>query len=155
MRWIALVTVAALTSLVFARSAAASTTTSTVTGTRTIDFILPSLCSGEQIEVLGEYRFVAHITESANGQTIELNHFTSAGATGTGLTSGDTYQVVDVFTFLDDLSGAPYAATLTLRQQFISRGAGNSFFLFLTEHFTIDANGEGHALVGNVEIECR
>lgn len=147
--------VAALASMVLASSAAAEATTSTVTGTTTVGFSFPSPCSGEQIAVLEEFRFVAHFTQSAHGDTINLNHVTSAGATGTGLTSGDTYQVVNVFTFLDDLSGAPYAATLTLRQQFVGPGAGNNFVLFLTVHFTIDANGEGHADVQRVETECR
>ena len=98
---------------------------------------------------------MTHSTQTPSGATTTLNHVTSAGATATGLTSGDTYQVVNVSAFRDDLSAPPYAATLTLTQQFIGPGPDDNFVSFITIHFTIDANGDGHADVQRVDTECR
>src|SRR5215208_4695031 len=152
----ALSVVVALASMLLLPSAAVGqATTSTTTSTGLVGFIITSPCSGEQISVLEEFRFVMHSTQTPSGDTTTFSQVTSAGATGTGLTSGDTYQVVNVFAFRDDPSGAPYAATLTLTQQFIGPGPDDNFVSFITIHFTIDANGEGHADVQRVDTECR
>lgn len=141
---------AALAGGVLSSAAAAATTPSTVTGSNTVFIAVTSPCTGEHVEVLQDMRFVAHLSDSEHGNILQVLHLTSAGATATGLTTGDTYQVVDIALFRDDFSSAPFDATLILRQQFIGRGNGDNFVLDWHVHFTVDANGQLHADINKI-----
>jgi hypothetical protein len=119
-----------------------------------LGLILPSECAGEPIEFTGESRNVLVFVQSDSGETKLISH-TVSNVSGTGLTTGETYRLVSVFSFPDDLSGAPYSATLIQRFHVIGPNRGDNFILDLVAHFTISANGEGHAFVSRFTQECR
>jgi hypothetical protein len=108
----------------------------------------------EPIELSGTIRNVAHTTVSESGNAFSLFRLQLVNVTGIGLVTGDSYRFLDSYTFRDDLSGAPYAATLVIRQRVITSDQERRSDLRLLVHFTLDANGEPHADVSNFEQSC-
>jgi hypothetical protein len=115
---------------------------------------IPSVCANEPIRFTGKSRTVLVFVQSDSGNTKLISH-RFANLSGTGLLTGETYRLVSVFSFADDLSGVPYSATLIQRFHVIGPNRDDNFILDFVAHFTISANGEGHALVQRFTQQCR
>lgn len=76
---------------------------------------------------------------------------------GTGLDTGDRYQGTGVskrsLSFSD--VGFPFTFTAVESFRIVGRGEGNDFFLHVTEHTTVNANGETSSQVLQLREECR
>ena len=154
---VGLVVMAALASLQIASSASAEALVQTEVLKAPISFTIADTCTGEDIAVVGELHFLAHVTSTPNGKLFTIDQAAFEGVTGTGLTSGLTYRALGASMQRSNLSGGPFPNdhTYIVREQFILPGAGNNFAFFFTAHLTIDANGVAHAAFDNLKSECR
>jgi|1185.fasta_scaffold173154_2 hypothetical protein len=109
--------------------------------------------AGEAVESRGIIHRVIHITENANGFHLTL-HGNPQGVTGTGLTTGDTYQTNGVFNAHENdlIPGV----TESIRDAFklVGPGPDNNFSVITTFHLTINANGEVVVDSEDFSIEC-
>lgn len=109
--------------------------------------------AGEAVESRGTIHRVIHITQNANGFHLTL-HANPQDVTGTGLTTGDTYQTRGTFNAHENdlIPGV----TETIRDAFklVGPGPDNNYSLVTTIHLTINANGEISQESEDFSIEC-
>jgi hypothetical protein len=96
-------------------------------------------CNGEMVATEAEQLENITLVVSENG--VQFSIVTNIHGVGTGLTTGAKYQLSAVATAHVGEGGAE---NQTLWQDFVFNGQGNvpNFLVQLTEHFTINANGE-------------
>jgi hypothetical protein len=96
-------------------------------------------CNGEMVATEAEQ--VENITLVTNENGTHFSVVTNIHGSGTGLTTGAKYQLSAVSTAHSSEGGAE---NQTLWQDFVFNGQGDvpNFLVQLTEHFTINANGE-------------
>lgn len=109
--------------------------------------------AGEDVLFEGTLHTLTRTTESASGQVSYTVHENPQGVKGTGQITGDTYQLSGTATDRGTL-GPGQTATLTLRFLAIGPGTDNNFYLRLTGHYTVNANGEFTADFFEVASEC-
>jgi hypothetical protein len=99
---------------------------------------------GENVLVQGFVHLRYVLVQNGNRYTYTENA-NPQGITGTGVVTGDVYRGTGkTFTsysgdIADDMS---MQGTVVDRFHFVGPGPGNDFYLKMTEHFTISANGE-------------
>jgi hypothetical protein len=114
--------------------------------------------AGEPVLISGTLHVLIHETISDAGQAQFKFHFQPQGASGVGLTTGDTYRATGVTqqtTTVDLTDGAPLEFTFINNFRIIGRGRDNNLLVHLTVHITVNANGELTAEVVNTSAECR
>ena len=96
-------------------------------------------CNGEFVATEAEQ--LENITLVTNDNAIEFTVITNIHGVGTGLTTGAKYQLSAVSTAHNSQAGAD---NQTLWQDFVFSAQGDvpNFLVQVTEHFTINANGE-------------
>jgi hypothetical protein len=95
------------------------------------------------------------ITETVNDNHVSLKiHFQPQGATGMGLTTGDTYRATGV-TQEHIALGPTITDTFINNFPIIGPGPDNNLLVHQPIHVTFNANGELTADVVNTSVECR
>jgi hypothetical protein len=136
-------------------AAAAEAQPITLKDTIPLHMEVTSPCSGEQILVSEDLKWIGHLSDiDPENRKLQLLHTNAANATATSLTTGETYRFVHASTSRDDFSGAPFVSTFIVHQQFLGLGTGDSFRLLIHLLLTVDANGEVRGDIQKVEIEC-
>jgi hypothetical protein len=136
--------------------AKASTFTSNVSLPIDLIFFVPCAAggAGEEVHVTGQIHELFHVTlDGRGGFHLEL-HQNARGVRGTGLTTGDKYQVTGMF-HTSNNGKVGYEETLANNLHFIGKGSGSNFLLHQTFHITVNANGAVTAFVDNSRVECK
>jgi hypothetical protein len=109
--------------------------------------------AGELVVLEGDLHGLIAITENDNHLSVKT-HFQPQGISGTGLSTGDTYQGTGV---TQDHFTTGLAETFTFVNNFriIGQGLDNNFLVHETFHVSINANGEVTAVVDNFSVECK
>jgi hypothetical protein len=109
--------------------------------------------AGEAVLVEGTLHVL--ITETVNDNHVSFKaHFQPQGATGTGLTTGDTYRATGLTQ--EHISiGPSLTDTFINNFRIIGPGPDNNLLVHQTIHLTINANGEVTSMVVNTSVECR
>lgn len=116
---------------------------------------VPCAADGAGELVLIEGTLHVLITETVNGNNASFKfHFQPQGATGTGLTTGDTYHATGV-TQEHVTLGPGLTDTFVNNFRIIGQGPNNNLLIHQTIHITINANGVVTAEVVNTSVECR
>jgi hypothetical protein len=117
--------------------------------------VVPCANDGAGEAVLVEGRLHVLITETVNDNHASFKiHFEPQGATGTGLTTGDTYHATGV-TQEHFSIGPNVTDTFINNFRIIGPGPDNNLLVHQTIHVTINANGEITSMVVNTSVECR
>jgi opacity protein-like surface antigen len=105
------------------------------------DFIYFNPCTGEDVHIVGDVTFST--TSTVTDNTISGTMHSVFIATGTGLTSGLTYQETVVFnrSFQTSLQNGEATNTMQGVISVIAPGGGNNQYDPIFLHTTIDANG--------------
>jgi hypothetical protein len=112
-------------------------------------------CNGELVEVNGEVHHLVTTTSTPSGNLHITDHIV-VRATGIGATTGATYQLREVGTVSHTVSGPlPESFTFIDTGGLIGQGSSADFHFKIHFHFTINANGEVTADIGDVNILCR
>jgi hypothetical protein len=109
---------------------------------------------GEVVQWTGEIQAVFHVTfDSAGGVHLKI-HGNAQGLSGTGLTTGDKYQVTGAS---DLATNVKVGAETTIVNNFhiIGPGKGNNFLLQELFHVTVNPDGTVTAFVDNLREECK
>jgi predicted small lipoprotein YifL len=109
--------------------------------------------AGELVQLEGSVHEVTRTTETGSGAFSFTLHINPQGVTGTGLTTGDTYQGTGAFTLRGHLQQGE-VFTVTDVFNVIGPGPDNNFRAHTTFHFTVNANGVVTSEVENVSVEC-
>ena len=112
--------------------------------------------AGELVLVQGTLHLQDHITINNNRANIKT-HAQPQGASGVGLTTGDTYNATGVTQEQDSIPIVNGAFEFTFINNFriIGQGPNNNLLVHQTIHQTINANGEVTTTVVNQSVECR
>ena len=112
--------------------------------------------AGELVLIEGTLHIQSHTTINKNRVSLKI-HFQPQGATGTGLTTGDTYHATGVTQEHDSLPITGGAANFTFINNFrvIGPGPDNNLLVKQTVHVTVNANGEVTSEVDNTSAECQ
>lgn len=112
--------------------------------------------AGELVLVEGTLHIQSHTTINKNRASLKV-HFQPQGATGVGLTTGDTYHAVGVTQEHDSVPIENGAFNFTFINNFrlIGPGPDNNLQVKQTVHVTINANGDVTSEVDNTSIECQ
>ena len=137
---------------------------STVTTNERVPFALVAFVpcanngAGELVEVSGTLHVLTHETISDAGHAQFKVHFQPQGASGRGLTTGDTYRATGVtqeIQTVDLTDGAPQEFTFINNFRIIGKGPNNNLLVHQVIHITINANGELTSEVVKTTVECR
>lgn len=150
---------ALLTAIIIPTTARAQATTSTTSFTLPLNQIVFVPCAnggvGESVQLSGYRHIVIHRTE--NGDHVIRKSYVLAKASGTGLTTGDTYHTASMnhhlLTFQSDAE--PFIATHIDTLMFIGQGPGNNFIVHLNDHLTFNGNGELITQNFNFHTDCK
>jgi hypothetical protein len=109
-------------------------------------------CNGEMVATEAEQLENIHLVVNDNG--LHFSIVTNIHGSGTGLTTGAKYQLSAVATAHLSQGGAE---NQTLWQDFVFNGQGDvpNFLVQLTEHFTINANGEPVVDFRHLTTKCQ
>jgi hypothetical protein len=134
----ALALVGALACVVVTAAPAAVVTRSTFHS----EFTFADPCSGELVAISGDVESL--VTSTVNDNTISGTFHSLFKATGTGLTSGLTYQETVEFNRAFETSLQNGEATITQEGliSVVAPGRGNNLFSPIFFHSTVNANGE-------------
>jgi hypothetical protein len=114
--------------------------------------------AGEVVLISGTLHVLIHQTISDAGHGQLKLHFQPQGASGVGLTTGDTYRATGVtqqMETVDLTDGAPATFTFINNFRIIGPRRDNNLLVHQNVHFTVNANGELTAEVINTSVECR
>jgi hypothetical protein len=109
---------------------------------------------GEVVQWTGEIQAVFHITfDSAGGVHLKI-HGNAQGLSGTGLTTGDKYQVTGASN-IEFNSKVGLEQTIGNNFHIIGPGKGNNFLLHELLHVTVNPDGTVTAFIDNIRAECK
>jgi hypothetical protein len=109
--------------------------------------------AGELVLVEGTLHVL--VTETVNDNHVSFKiHFQPQGATGIGLTTGDTYHATGV-TQEHVSIGPGLNDTFVNNFRIIGEGPDNNLLVHQLIHLTINANGEVTADIVSSSVECR
>ena len=114
---------------------------------------------GEEVHIIGEVQTMTTLTIDGSGGahvTVRGNYI--EGVTGTGLSSGDAYRGVGVFSITlnwDPETGFPLSRTHESLFQLIGEGSNNNLVVFGVVHVTVGPDGVPRSDVTQFHIECR
>ena len=109
--------------------------------------------AGEDVLLSGRLHVLLHLTITSNG-VIAKGHFQPMGVSGTGVSTGDSYQGTGV---TQDINASHEGVSLTLNNNFriIGPGPGNNVLVHHVFHLTIGPSGEIVNLTTHFSSECR
>ena len=110
--------------------------------------------AGEDVLVTGTLHVLSHVTIDAKGGIHVKQHFQPQGATGVGLTTGDTYHATGVTQEHFNATGG-FTDTFINTFRIIGQGPGNNLLVHQTIHVTVTPNGDVTSEVVNTSVECR
>ncbi len=113
-------------------------------------------CAGELVLLSGNLHVLITLTIDANGGVHTKAHFQPQGASGTGLTTGDTYRAVGVTqqTLNINSGGLPLTFTAVNNFRLIGPGTDNNLQVHQVTHVTINENGVVSSLVIQNNVTC-
>ena len=96
------------------------------------------------------------VTSTVNGNNVSGKFHGSDTGSGTGLTTGDKYQMSGVtnIPFKDSLQNGQFMQTFVSRTKFTGQGPSNNLVFRSTFHVTINANGEVTVVRSESTVEC-
>ena len=152
----------ALTLLILSVAGAALAQALTITTNDFVPFALIAFVpcanggAGELVLVQGTLHLQDHITINGNRASIKT-HAQPQGASGVGLTTGDTYNATGVTQEQDSIPIINGAFEFTFINNFkiIGQGPNNNLLVHQTIHQTVNANGEVTTFIDNTTVECR
>lgn len=152
----------ALTLLILSVAGAALAQALTITTNDFVPFALVAFVpcanggAGELVLVQGTLHLQDHITINNNRANIKT-HAQPQGASGVGLTTGDTYNATGVTQEQDSIPIINGAFEFTFINNFriIGQGPNNNLLVHQTIHQTITPNGDVTTTVVNQSVECR
>ncbi len=152
----------ALTLLILSVAGAALAQALTITTNDFVPFALVAFVpcanggAGELVLVQGTLHLQDHITINGNRANIKT-HAQPQGASGVGLTTGDTYNATGVTQEQDSIPIINGAFEFTFINNFkiIGQGPNNNLLVHQTIHQTVNANGEVTTFIDNTTVECR
>src|SRR5207249_4828891 len=113
--------------------------------------------AGELVAINGYAHTLTNVTISnSSPPTVHLKVFRqSQGVSGTGLTTGDKYQVTHVIQTEQNFDG-PLPSTFTFLNNLliVGPGPGNNLLLHENVHVTVNANGDVTATHDNLSVDC-
>jgi hypothetical protein len=155
-------TVAAIASIVGASGVASAAATPQTTVIRTpVSDTVSLICVDEPVFVTGYLQTTVHITQNASGGFTVVQTSSAQDFHGTGQTTGQEYRIVGPpfnNTISHSTSGSP-ATTFTneVEASIIGQGQPNPgpvFHIRITEHVTVNANGDVTAEVSQFSSVC-
>jgi hypothetical protein len=111
--------------------------------------------AGEMVFLSGNLHTLFHFTDDGAGGFHGMNESNPQGVSGTGSSSGDSYQGTGVTLSHFNTSGLPFNQTFVNNFRIIGQGNGNNVLVHQTFHITVNANGQVTAVVDNFSAECR
>jgi len=113
-------------------------------------------CAEEAIAITGEFRITTMTVVDASGGIHATFTLVPVKVRGVGLTSGITYKAVggERDTFTSAANGA-FTFNYTSMFNLVSQGSTDNLQAFVTNHFTVDANGDVTVERFDVRAECR
>lgn len=111
--------------------------------------------AGEDVAVEGFLHVLITETVDRNGVVHTTSQFQPMGISGTGLTTGDSYQATGITR--DQISGTepPFEVTFVNNFRIIGQGTGNNLLIHEVFHVTVNANGELTVFVDHLSAECK
>lgn len=109
--------------------------------------------AGENVEFAGDLHIISRVTQSASGNFSITFHENPLGMHGTGVVTGDTYQVTGAGNQTMTL-GPGQTETFISQFPVIGPGPDNNLKLHTTTHVTVNANGEVTSVVDNTSATC-
>ena len=117
-----------------------------------MDVQTPPCGGNEAVALQGSMKMTVGVTFDESGGSHFSMHSNFQGVTGTGMSSGFTYEVPTTMNSNLDLGSAnTLTITLTANVRFISHGSAPNFNLHENFHITINANNEITVLFDNFE----
>jgi hypothetical protein len=111
-------------------------------------------CNGELVEVSGEVHHLVTTTTTPNGHLHVTDHIVVRAA-GIGATTGAAYQLREIGTVSHTVNGLPESFSFIDTGGLIGQGDSSDFRFRIHFHFTVNAQGEVTADIGDVTILCR
>jgi hypothetical protein len=135
-------------------STRAQADTFTVNSDLPIDAIVRPPCTREAVHISGTAHILFHITrDSTDGLHIKMQT-NYQGVSGTGLTTGDKYQVIGV-SQNEYNSTVGSVETINNSLRYISQGNRDNLLIHALFHVTVNANGTVTASFLNFSRECQ
>ncbi|WP_437817699.1 hypothetical protein [Sorangium sp. So ce1078] len=122
-----------------------------------INIAVPNPCVPEFVVLTGDLHILLHINANEGGGSNFVFHSNYQGIEGVGLTTGSQYRGVNTQTLKVELGsgGLPSVFTNVVDIRLIGQGQTENFVVHLTQHITVNENGEITAIVDNATTECR
>jgi hypothetical protein len=111
--------------------------------------------AGEDVHFTGYSHEVFHVTLHPSGEYQMTAHFNLQGAKGTGLTTGDTYQVIHNGNQVVHIGKVGDTFIEVLNFRIIGPGPGNNYLSHMNFYVTVNANGEVTTQVENIKVTCK
>lgn len=130
----------------------------TTTTSQTIPFTstLANPCNGDLVTFQGNMHSTNHVTFDASGGYHLKTHVNYQNVTGTGIPSGNNYNVrTTTNETVNDNDGPQYETTVIQNIKLITQGPALNYFLQVVFHITINANGQTTSTVDEAKIQCR
>jgi len=111
--------------------------------------------AGEVVDLSGDLHSLITLTINNNNFSMYM-HFQPQGISGTGETTGLSYQATGVTqqTTNGSFVNGQFNTTFINRFDIIGQGSGNNFRVRETAHITVNANGTVTVTFDNFVIEC-
>jgi hypothetical protein len=111
-------------------------------------------CTGEPMQLEGEFQQVTHTTLSQNGyHTVSSSHIINM--TGTGLQTGDKYRITGTaHTVGASLRNGIEVSNDGATEVVISKGSSPNALVHLLFKYTVDADGQPNMVVTAETIRC-
>lgn len=112
--------------------------------------------AGEVVRLSGPLHVLITFTINDN-QISGKTHFQPQGISGTGMTTGDTYQATGVTQdhFSSSLQNGQFNQTYVNNFRIIGHGPGNNFLVHENFHIAVNANGELSTAHDNFSVDCK
>jgi hypothetical protein len=111
--------------------------------------------AGEDVELDGFLHFLITETVDHKGVVHTTTHFQPMGISGTGLTTGDSYQATGVTRQKINGTEPPFEVTFVNNFRIIGQGTGNNLLIHEVFHLTVNANGELTVSFDHLSEECK
>lgn len=142
-----------------AHSAAPAYGQATTTQTNeTIPFTstLPNPCNGDLVTFQGNLHAINRVTFDASGGYHLKTHVNYQNVSGTGVPSGNAYNVrTTTNETVNDNDGPQFETTVIQTVKLITQGPALNYFLQIVFHITVNANGQTTSTVDEAKIQCR
>lgn len=114
-------------------------------------------CVGESVLFNGHINEIGKVMDDGSGGFHARYHLNLQDFSGIGMTSNETYRLIDTAnqSINSSGSGLPYEETYVEQFKIVGPGPGNDYILRITFHITFNANGVITADVDKAEWGCK